>query len=30
VVRNSNSQVTIGFNDAPATDEIAVLITRVG
>lgn len=30
VVRNSNNQITIGFNDAPATDDISVLITKVG
>ena len=30
VVRNSNSQVTIGFNDAPATDDVTILVSKVG
>lgn len=30
VVRNSANQVTVGFNDAPATDDIAILISKVG
>jgi|13_taG_2_1085334.scaffolds.fasta_scaffold00142_10 hypothetical protein len=30
VVRNSNNQITIGFNDAPATDDISVLVSKVG
>ena len=30
VVRNSNNQVTIGFNDAPATDDITILVSKVG
>jgi hypothetical protein len=30
VVRNSNNQVTVGFNDAPATDDITILVSKVG
>ena len=30
VVRNSNNQLTIGFNDAPATDDVTILVSKVG